>query len=100
MDLIKSIFDFSLFLDPKFAFINLAILLLFIWFIVPYFYITEHLMRYNFTEADGANIISLIGVFNTIGMVFFGWLGDLPWVNVTKTYAANMVGEYCFIAFL
>lgn len=93
MDLLKSIFDFSLFLDPKFAFINLAILLLFTWFIVPYFYIPEHLKRYNFSEADSAFVISLIGVFNTIGMVVFGWMGDLPWVNVTKTYSANMLGE-------
>lgn len=51
-------------------------------------------MRYNFAEKDGAFIISLIGVFNTIGMIVFGWLGDRPWVNVTKTYAGNMVGEY------
>lgn len=94
MDLLKSIFDFTLYLDPKFAVINCSILLLFIWFIVPYFYITEHLMRYNFAEKDGAFIISLIGVFNTIGMIVFGWLGDRPWVNVTKTYAGNMVGEY------
>lgn len=50
-------------------------------------------MRYNFEEKDGAFIISLIGVFNTIGMIVFGWLGDRPWVNVTKTYAGNMVGE-------
>lgn len=61
VDLMKSIFDFSLFLDPKFVFINLAILLLFVWYIVPYFYITEHIMRYNFSESDGAFIISLIG---------------------------------------
>ena len=93
VDLMKSIFDFSLFLDPKFVFINLAILLLFVWYIVPYFYITEHIMRYNFSESDGAFIISLIGVFNTIGMVLFGWLGDRPWINVTKTYSANMLGE-------
>lgn len=80
-------------MDPKFAFMNMSILLLFTWFIVPYFYITEHLKRYNFVEADGAFVISLIGVFNTIGMVVFGWLGDRPWVNVTKTYSANMFGK-------
>lgn len=93
MDLLKSIFDFSLYLDPKFALISLSIMLLFVWFIVPYFYITEHLKRYDYTEADGALIISIIGVFNTIGMIVFGWLGDRPWVNVTKTYAGNMIGE-------
>lgn len=93
VDLVKSILDFSLFLDPKFALINFSILLLFIWFVVPYFYITEHLQQYGMNADDGAFLISVIGIFNTIGMIAYGWLGDKPWVNVTKTYAGNMIGK-------
>lgn len=48
----------------------------------------------NFTEQDGANLISIIGITNTIGMVGLGWLGDQRWVNVTKTYAICMFCKY------
>lgn len=43
--------------------------MLFIWFIVPYFYIAEHLTRHGYTENDCSKLISLIGITNTIGMV-------------------------------
>uniref|UniRef100_A0A1L8DEN9 Putative monocarboxylate transporter n=1 Tax=Nyssomyia neivai TaxID=330878 RepID=A0A1L8DEN9_9DIPT len=91
IDIIKSIFDFSLFKDPKFFIFNLSTFFLFIWFIIPYFYITEHLKKYNFPEEDAANLIAIIGIFNTIGMIFLGWVGDQPWLNVNKTYAFCLV---------
>lgn len=93
IDIIKSIFDFSMFLDPKFFCFNLSTILLFIWYVVPYFSITDHLLKYNYTEADGANLISVIGVFNTIGMIILGYIGDKPWLDVPKTYAGCLVGK-------
>lgn len=89
----KSVFDFSLFSDPKFFCFNLSTLFLFIWFIVPYFYITDHLLSYNYSEEDGANLIALIGIFNTVGMIALGYFGDQPWLNVTKTYAICLISE-------
>lgn len=83
-----------MFLDPKFFCFNFSTILLFIWYVVPYFSITDHLLRYNYTETDGANLISVIGVFNTIGMVILGYIGDKPWLDVPKTYAACLIGKY------
>lgn len=91
IDIMKSIFDFSLFLDPKFAYFSVSTLLLFIWFIVPYFYLPEYMLKFGYTEEDAANLISVIGVFNTIGMIFLGWTGDRPWLNIPKTYAICLV---------
>ncbi|XP_037035817.1 monocarboxylate transporter 14 [Bradysia coprophila] len=91
VDIVKSIFDFSLFLDPKFAYFSVSTLLLFTWFIVPYFYLPEYMLKYGYTEEDAANLISVIGVFNTIGMIFLGWTGDQPWLNIPKTYAVCLV---------
>lgn len=65
-------------------------------FIVPYFYIKEHLMFHNYSEDDCANLIAVIGVFNTGGMIFLGWIGDQPWLNVTKTYAVCLICKYFF----
>ncbi|KAL5289668.1 hypothetical protein ACFFRR_009614 [Megaselia abdita] len=90
-DTMKSAFDFSLFLDLKFALFNLSTLLLFIWFIIPYFYIPEHMKNYGYTEEDSAKLISIIGIFNTIGMVGLGFIGDRSWLNVNICYALCMI---------
>lgn len=82
-----------MFLDPKFFFFNLSTIFLFIWYVVPYFCITDHLLKFNYTEADGANLISVIGIFNTLGMVVLGYIGDSPWLDVSKTYAGCLVGK-------
>ncbi|XP_052896543.1 uncharacterized protein LOC128303587 [Anopheles moucheti] len=87
IDTLKSIFDFSLFFEFRFGMLAISTLLLFVWYIIPYFYIPEYVLHYNYSEQDGANLISVIGITNTIGMVGLGWLGDQPWVDVSKTYA-------------
>uniref|UniRef100_A0A182QGJ6 Major facilitator superfamily (MFS) profile domain-containing protein n=1 Tax=Anopheles farauti TaxID=69004 RepID=A0A182QGJ6_9DIPT len=87
IDTLKSIFDFSLFFEFRFGMLSISTLLLFVWYIIPYFYIPEYVLNYKYTEQDGANLISVIGITNTIGMVGLGWLGDRPWVDVCKTYA-------------
>nr|XP_040224398.2 uncharacterized protein LOC120950448 [Anopheles coluzzii]XP_040224400.2 uncharacterized protein LOC120950448 [Anopheles coluzzii]XP_040224401.2 uncharacterized protein LOC120950448 [Anopheles coluzzii]XP_040224402.2 uncharacterized protein LOC120950448 [Anopheles coluzzii]XP_049462813.1 uncharacterized protein LOC120950448 [Anopheles coluzzii] len=86
IDTLKSIFDFSLFFEFRFGMLSISTLLLFVWYIIPYFYIPEYVLNYKYSEQDGANLISLIGITNTIGMVGLGWLGDQPWVDVGKTY--------------
>lgn len=91
MDLLKSMFDFSMFLEFHFLLMSLATILLFTWFIVPYFYLAEHLTRNNYDESDAARLLSIIGITNTIGMIVLGWAGDQPWMNVSKTYSWCLV---------
>ncbi|XP_065074519.1 uncharacterized protein chk isoform X2 [Ochlerotatus camptorhynchus] len=90
IDALKTMFDFSLFLEYKFSMMMSSTLLLFIWYIIPYFYIPDYMLMYGFTEQDSANMISIIGITNTVGMIVLGWLGDQPWINVTKTYMICM----------
>lgn len=87
IDALKTMFDFSLFFEFKFCMMSISTLLLFTWYIIPYFYIPDYMLLHGFNEQDGANLISIIGMTNTIGMVGLGWLGDQPWVNVCKIYA-------------
>ncbi|CRL08753.1 CLUMA_CG021268, isoform A [Clunio marinus] len=91
VDIIKSIFDFSLFLQYKFGMMSLSTLFLFVWYIIPYFYITELLLNFDYSEESSAYLISAIGIFNTLGVVGLGWVGDQKWCNVTKTYAFCLV---------
>uniref|UniRef100_A0A1B6DDB5 Major facilitator superfamily (MFS) profile domain-containing protein n=1 Tax=Clastoptera arizonana TaxID=38151 RepID=A0A1B6DDB5_9HEMI len=90
-ELLKGMFDFSMFLELHFLLVSLATILLFIWFIVPYFYLAEHLKFHNMDDKDASYLLSVIGATNTIGMIALGWAGDQPWMNVTKTYAVCLV---------
>ncbi|XP_001945535.1 monocarboxylate transporter 14 isoform X2 [Acyrthosiphon pisum] len=91
-ELFSGILDFSMFLELHFLFLSLSTILLFTWFIVPYFYLTDFVMAQGLSETDASTIISTIGATNTVGMILLGWAGDYPWMNVTKVYAICLVG--------
>lgn len=52
------------------------------------------MLTFHYTAEQSATLISVIGVFNTIGMIFLGWTGDQPWLNIPKTYAICLVCMY------
>ncbi|CAG9584926.1 unnamed protein product [Danaus chrysippus] len=88
---INKTFDFNMFTEFHFLMMNLSTLVLFIWFIVPYFYISTFMEANGYTETQGSLMLSVFGVATIIGIVGLGWIGDLPWVNITKTYAMCLV---------
>ncbi|XP_039953109.1 uncharacterized protein LOC126756311 [Bactrocera neohumeralis] len=91
IDTMKTVFDFSLFADMKFTLFNLSTLFLFIWFIIPYLYLPEHMKLHGYETADSAQMISAIGIAQTIGMIGLGYVGDRSWMNVNVCYSACMV---------
>ncbi|CAK1547410.1 unnamed protein product [Leptosia nina] len=91
LDMINKTFDFNMFTEFHFLMMNLSTLVLFIWFIVPYFYISTFMEESGYTETQGALMLSIFGVATIIGIVGLGWMGDLPWVNITKTYGLCLV---------
>lgn len=50
---------------------NLSTLVLFVWFIVPYFYISNFMSMSGYTDAQGAWMLSVFGVATIIGIVSF-----------------------------
>ncbi|CAG9865530.1 unnamed protein product [Phyllotreta striolata] len=91
LELVKGMFDFSLFLELHFCLLSLSTVILFVWFIVPYFYLASHMTQNGYTYEDASLTISNIGITNTIGMIALGWAGDQPWMNITKTYAVSLM---------
>uniref|UniRef100_A0A6P7FY30 Monocarboxylate transporter 9-like n=1 Tax=Diabrotica virgifera virgifera TaxID=50390 RepID=A0A6P7FY30_DIAVI len=91
LELVKGMCDFSLFLELHFFLLSLSTITLFVWFIVPYFYLVEHMTKHDYSNEDASLTISNIGITNTIGMIFLGWAGDQPWMSITKTYAMCLV---------
>ncbi|KAK7869286.1 hypothetical protein R5R35_000897 [Gryllus longicercus] len=91
LTLLRGMTDFSLFAELHFTLMQLSTVLLFIWFIVPYFYLADYMTENNYTETEASWLLSIIGITNTIGIVGLGWAGDQPWVNVPKTFAGCLV---------
>ncbi|CAB3253075.1 unnamed protein product [Arctia plantaginis] len=88
---LSDMFNVSLFTKMTFNFLCMGTIILFVWFIVPYFYLAEYMVEKGYSEDDGAVILSLIGITNTIGMVGLGWIGDLPNVSIGGLYAICLV---------
>lgn len=63
-------FDYSLFTELHFILLSLSTITLFTWFIVPYFYLADMMVKTGiYTEAQASFTIGNIGLSNTIGMV-------------------------------
>ncbi|CAH2980077.1 unnamed protein product [Chilo suppressalis] len=88
---LSDMFNVNLCKKMTFNCMCLGTIILFIWFIVPYFYLAEHMIHKGFSEDDGAFMLSLIGITNTIGMVGLGWIGDFPKVSIGPLYAICLV---------
>jgi predicted MFS family arabinose efflux permease len=69
LDLLKDMADFSMFLEWHFLLMSVATILLFTWFIIPYFYLAELMVRNGYTEQEASALLSIIGFTNFIGMV-------------------------------
>ncbi|XP_014354972.2 uncharacterized protein LOC106708027 [Papilio machaon] len=88
---LSDMFNVALFKKMTFNLLCLGTLILFIWFIVPYFYLAEHMILKGYSEDDGAMMLSIIGITNTIGMVGLGWIGDFPKVSIGNLYAFCLI---------
>uniref|UniRef100_A0A8D8TUN4 Monocarboxylate transporter 14 n=1 Tax=Cacopsylla melanoneura TaxID=428564 RepID=A0A8D8TUN4_9HEMI len=91
-ELLATMFDFSMFLELHFFLVSVSTILLFTWFVIPYFYLTDFVTNRGLSKEEATSILSYIGVTNTIGMVVLGWACDQPWLNVKKTYAVCLIG--------
>ncbi|CAH0587868.1 unnamed protein product [Chrysodeixis includens] len=86
---LASMFDFKMYTEFHFLMFNISSLILSVWFIVPYFFLTSYM---NELKIEGGPLMTaIIGVASSIGIVALGWAGDQPWVNVTKTYAVCLI---------
>ncbi|XP_038212152.1 monocarboxylate transporter 9-like [Zerene cesonia] len=88
---LADMFNVELFKEVTFIILCVGTIIIFVWFIVPYFYLAEHMVNNGYSDDDGAVMLSLIGITNTIGMVGLGWIGDFPSVSIGNLYAACLL---------
>ncbi|CAH1797665.1 unnamed protein product [Owenia fusiformis] len=80
-DTLQMMLDISILKDPKFLIICLGNVLLFIGFYIPFVYISDFAIENNVSTTEAAWLISVIGIANTLGRVFMGWVADFPKVD-------------------
>lgn len=72
--MINKTFDFNMFTEFHFLMMNLSTLVLFIWFIVPYFYISKFMEDNGYSETQGALMLGIFGVATIFGIVSASFL--------------------------
>uniref|UniRef100_A0A1B6MCW1 Major facilitator superfamily (MFS) profile domain-containing protein n=1 Tax=Graphocephala atropunctata TaxID=36148 RepID=A0A1B6MCW1_9HEMI len=79
---LASMLDYSLLKNPVFLFIGISNVFGMAGLYVPFVYLVECAMKEGGVEEQSASfLLSIIGITNTVGRVFCGWVADFPWVN-------------------
>ena len=93
----KEMTDFSLLKDPIFLMFAISNLFTSIGFNVPYIYLPDRAKLAGMDKSQGAFLISVIGIANTIGRIIFGWVSDRPVVSKYRLYVYNTALTLCGI---
>ena len=90
--IVNEMADFSLLADANMRVLCAANVFAMLGFYAPFVYIGARSVANgqdgSVTADDGALLLSFIGVSNTLGRVFFGWLADRRWftsLNITSS---------------
>lgn len=83
--------DFSLFRDPIFLMYAISNFLTSIGFNVPYVYTVDRARGWDIDEKEAAFLLSIIGIANTLGRLFLGWLSDQRIINRLYLYNSCLV---------
>jgi len=79
---LSSMLDYSLLKNPVFLLIGISNVFGMAGLYVPFVYLVECAEKEGNIESDLASfLLSIIGITNTVGRVFCGWVADFPWVN-------------------
>ncbi|XP_064470615.1 monocarboxylate transporter 12-like [Ornithodoros turicata] len=80
-DTFKQMLDISLLTSPTFVLLALSGFLTLAGFFIPFMYIVDKAVLSGISPESAAFILSVIGITNTVGRVFSGWVSDRPSVN-------------------
>lgn len=80
-DTFRQMLDLSLLRSPTFILLCVAGFLTLAGFFVPFIYVIDLASLAGYTREEGTFILSIIGITNTVGRVFSGWISDRPNIN-------------------
>ena len=58
---------------------------------MPFIYLPDFALKNGISKEDGAFLVSIIGITNTVGRILCGYVSDKPWADALKvgTNTAN-----------
>lgn len=92
LQMITSMADPVLLTDPKFLLICASNTFGFLGFYVPFVYLPSLAgEQEGITPEQGAFILSVVGIANTLGRIVSGWLSDFAWVDSLFVVTCSLV---------
>jgi len=91
VSVLREMFDFSLFNSITFVLLCTCSILAMTGFFTPFVYITDNAIRLGYTPSEGAFLIAIMGIFNTLGRVVAGWVSDQPWADCLAVHNVALV---------
>ena len=53
---------------------------------MPFTYLADYALTQGLSSGQAAFLVSIIGIFNTVGRPLFGWLAGRTWTNSINMY--------------
>ncbi|XP_074655968.1 monocarboxylate transporter 12-B-like [Tubulanus polymorphus] len=83
----SEMFDLNILKQPTYFLFFVSNFILYVWYDVAYFFLPEFATQQGISAQNAAWSVAILGVMNTIGQIFFGYLGDLPRLRTAYVYA-------------
>ncbi|XP_021379012.1 monocarboxylate transporter 13-like [Mizuhopecten yessoensis] len=99
---IKAMFDFTLLKSPTMLMYGASCLFVMFGFFIPLNFLPVWASEVNLSSAEGAFLISFMGISNTVTRVLIGYITDKPWANsLIINNTALLIGgvSTCFVPF-
>lgn len=87
---LKTLFDPSILKHPLYMLFALSNFILYFWYDIPYIFIADRAIEFGMEESKASFLISVLGIVNTFGQIFFGFIGDLE-VNLSLLYGFSLM---------
>lgn len=92
-DTFRQMLDMSLLRSPTFLLLGAGGFLTLAGFFVPFMFVVDRAVNQGVTLEEATYILPVIGLTNTVGRVFCGWISDRPSLNaLTINNGALIVG--------
>lgn len=87
---LKTLFDPVILKHPLYVLFAASNFILYFWYDVPYIFLADRAIELGMTESKASFLISILGIINTFGQIFYGFLGDLK-VNLSLLYGFSLM---------
>ncbi|XP_014668127.1 PREDICTED: uncharacterized protein LOC106809543 [Priapulus caudatus] len=84
---VTGMLNMSMLKNPTFLLFWLSNVILYMWYDIPYMYITDHALNMGIDSSFATFLVSLIGIVNTLGLIVMGYVGDRPELRALLLYA-------------